>query len=284
MVEVLVVRFVVYALLARLLLCLAVGDVEATTLPAAYLVGALWFVVPLGIILLGRRSLAVHGLTVPHPRVTVDVGLNAFVATLVTTIGYLAIMAFGWSYQEPAGALFLTGLYLVALVLVTRQLARRDPAAEEPAFPRRKHQTNVVVIAGLLAFPVVLGAVLGRFSWLVVSTVVWQFTFSGFGEEVFFRGYTQGRLNAAFGRPYAWRGVQFGPGLFITAALFAVTHVLNPADLYAGHFEFAWWWGTFTFVGGVLFGLLREKTGSVVAPGIVHGLEAVGEALALVVG
>jgi membrane protease YdiL (CAAX protease family) len=38
-------------------------------------------------------------------------------------------------------------------------------------------------------------------------------------------------------------------------------------------------------VGGLFFGVIREKTGSLVAPGIAHGLpDAVGEALMKIFG
>ncbi len=91
----------------------------------------------------------------------------------------------------------------------------------------------------------------------------------------------QSRVNQFFVCPYEWRGIRFGMGLFITAGIFAITHMLNTANIWLGNFNLAWWWGSFTFVGGIILGLLREKTGSVVASGTLHGLEAVGEGLAL---
>lgn len=50
---------------------------------------------------------------------------------------------------------------------------------------------------------------------ILASTVVWQFVFSGFGEEFVFRGYVQSRLNQAFGRPLRLFGIQFGVGLIV---------------------------------------------------------------------
>jgi membrane protease YdiL (CAAX protease family) len=64
--------------------------------------------------------------------------------------------------------------------------------------------------------------------------------------------------------------------------LFGFSHVLNPFDPLNGSFDLAWWWGFWTFFSGIFYGFVREKTGSVVAAGIAHGLpDAVGEAIAL---
>jgi membrane protease YdiL (CAAX protease family) len=120
---------------------------------------------------------------------------------------------------------------------------------------------------------------------VVVSTVVWQFVFSGFGEEFVWRGYVQSRLNQAFGRPMRLFGIQFGPGLIIASLLFGLLHAFNTSDPAVGLSSLAWGWGLWTSVAGLFFGVIREKTGTLLAPGIAHGLpDAAGEALTRVVG
>ncbi len=81
-------------------------------------------------------------------------------------------------------------------------------------------------------------------------------------EEVFYRGYIQSRLNLAF----SWRldllGGRVGVGWVYTSVLFALGHYiisLRPESLA-------------TFVPGLLFGWLRERTGSVVASTAFHAL------------
>lgn len=84
-------------------------------------------------------------------------------------------------------------------------------------------------------------------------------------EEVLYRGYLQSRLNARW-RP-RWRvlGATIGPGLPVAAALFALGHLaVDP-----GPHRLA------VFFPALLFGWLRERTGTVVAPIVVHCLSNV---------
>jgi membrane protease YdiL (CAAX protease family) len=106
-------------------------------------------------------------------------------------------------------------------------------------------------------------------------SVLWLFFGAGFGEEVFFRGYVQSRVNQAFGRPWRLLGVPFGLGLIVSALLFGLIHALNTVDYFQGRFDFAWLWLVTNLCTGLFVGLLREGTGSVLAGAVVHGLEDV---------
>jgi hypothetical protein len=111
----------------------------------------------------------------------------------------------------------------------------------------------------------------------VVSTILFQFFLSGIGEEIVYRGYIQSRLNAAFGRPIEIGGVRFGAGLFITAALFGLAHALSGFNPFVPSFRLDLFYGLVTGIWGLVYGLLRERTGSVLGAGILHGHEAVIE-------
>jgi membrane protease YdiL (CAAX protease family) len=39
-----------------------------------------------------------------------------------------------------------------------------------------------------------------------------------------------------------------------------------------GNWHLTPWWGLWTFFAGLVLGFVREKTGSIVAPTILHGL------------
>ena len=54
--------------------------------------------------------------------------------------------------------------------------------------------------------------------------------------------------------------------LFLSAALFGLLHPLTSTD------GLPWPWGLWTGIGGLLFAYLREKSGSVIASTVAHGL------------
>lgn len=81
-------------------------------------------------------------------------------------------------------------------------------------------------------------------------------------EELFYRGFVQTALaRAAPGRGVGVLGARLGSGFLLTQLLFAAGHlvVLQP-------------WRLGTFFPGLLFGWLRERTGSVAAPVVLHAL------------
>lgn len=81
-------------------------------------------------------------------------------------------------------------------------------------------------------------------------------------EEVFYRGYMQSRINRALPRTLRLFGAGVGFGWLYTALLFALGHFiisLRPESLA-------------TFFPGLLFGWLRERTGSVTTSTFFHAL------------
>jgi membrane protease YdiL (CAAX protease family) len=90
---------------------------------------------------------------------------------------------------------------------------------------------------------------------------------AGLPEELFFRGFVQSRLAARFPNGPRLLGAALVP-IVGAAALFAVTHVVFAANPFSAH-------GLqrlLTFFPGLLFGLLRAKTGNLVAPAVIHAL------------
>ena len=95
----------------------------------------------------------------------------------------------------------------------------------------------------------------------MLQIVVWQLIAVGYGEEFFYRGYMQTRLNLAFG-PSRLRflGVSIGAPFWITALLFTVGHSLVQFQ----------WWQPAIFFPALVFGWLRERTGNILAPALFH--------------
>jgi membrane protease YdiL (CAAX protease family) len=161
------------------------------------------------------------------------------------------------------GEVLLT-ILLVVFLMRERRLVRRVPPV-----------VSLLVLVGLVSLPVILAILFHRGVVNMLLRVLWLFFGAGFGEEVFFRGYIQSRLNQSFGRPWRVLRLQFGVGLVVSSLLFGFIHALNTVDYFRGRFEFAWlWWGT-NFFTGLFFGCLRERTGSVLAGAIIHGVEDV---------
>jgi len=81
-------------------------------------------------------------------------------------------------------------------------------------------------------------------------------------EEVFYRGYMQSRLNEAFPGGVTLFSGRLGVGWLYTTVLFALGHYFIDFRLDT----------LATFFPGLVFGWLRERTGSVVASTIFHAL------------
>ncbi|WP_326535951.1 JDVT-CTERM system glutamic-type intramembrane protease [Pseudorhodoferax sp.] len=89
--------------------------------------------------------------------------------------------------------------------------------------------------------------------------LAWNIVYMGLAEELAFRGVVQGLV--AMRRPGRWCGLSHAN--IATAVLFTLLH--NP------HFDpdlFPWY--LYLFPMGLLLGLVRDKTGSWLAAGIVH--------------
>lgn len=256
-----------------------VVQAEVALLGWSYISGALLILVPVAILLLTGRNFSTYGLTMKGWRHGLGVGMKCYLVRLVPLGALVLMYRLGYGYTDPVASAVIAAGEGVAILLFLRWIGRKP--IDEKTSPR----VDLAVMVGLLLLPVVTGYVLNRLSLKVVSTVAWQFLFSGFGEEIRFRGYYQSRVNEEFGRPWSLMGVAFGPGLLVSSALFALSHAFNTFNPFRGRLEPAWGWALFTFFGGLFFGLIREKTGSVVAPGVAHGLpDAVGEAFAKIFG
>jgi membrane protease YdiL (CAAX protease family) len=64
-------------------------------------------------------------------------------------------------------------------------------------------------------------------------------------------------------------------GLFVSSLLFGLIHALNTVDYFGGRYDLAWLWLAVNLFSGLFFGVLQERTESVLAGSIVHGLDDV---------
>jgi membrane protease YdiL (CAAX protease family) len=78
-------------------------------------------------------------------------------------------------------------------------------------------------------------------------------------EEFFYRGYLQARFKLALGDGPRRFGVPMGRAFFLTQALFAIGHLAEPHP-----------WRLAVFFPALIFGWMRERSGTILAPVITH--------------
>jgi membrane protease YdiL (CAAX protease family) len=106
----------------------------------------------------------------------------------------------------------------------------------------------------------------------IPQTLLFQYLFAACGEELFFRGFIQGSLNAAYGRPWRWGETPLGVGAIATAVLFGSAHLLNSFKPHLGVYALDWMAFAVTLGGGFVLGLARERAGTLVVPILGHAL------------
>ena len=251
---------------------------EKQNLGWSYSLMVLFIGIVVGTILFTRRSWAEFGVSAKNWRTNLDIGFKAYLIRILpavmTTFGPAWL---GLKLNELGKGAFEAPLWVMAVALIIWALNRQKEV--------KSGRANLIATGLFLLFPVGLALAMGKLSWVILSTVVWQFIFSGFGEEFIFRGYFQSRLNQAFGRPVHLFGIQFGVGLVIASLLFGLLHAFNTYDPAVGLSSMAWGSAIASTVAGLFLGVLREKTGSLLAPSIAHGLpDAVGEPMKILFG
>lgn len=217
----------------------------------------LYILVPVIWLGLTRRSLTGHGIALRNFKADAVAAMSCFfpVAIAMATLGFLP-------YTEWGGSLIEVLINLVLLWLVGRTLT----AKPNPNSGLLTVFLAVLMFGGYSAWKNLFpgpGQALANFVYFILV---------GFGEETLFRGYILGRLNQAFGKSYRFYGVSWGAGAILAALTFGFSHIFNGFDPISGQFNPQWAWGLWTIFSGLVFTYIREKTGSIVAPAIVHGL------------
>lgn len=191
-----------------------------------------------------------------HAKVGAIVGGILLPATLLFPVTMLLeLEPKGW-----AGASLLAAGFAVAGALALWAISKHPTVPPELGMSR-----SALVYAGILAAGMAVGVAVHSGAPLLTRTI-YVLLFVALLEELFFRGYLQGRLDDAFGLPYRLFGTSFGPGLLLAAVLFGLFHpIMSPTG---GD----WPWALWTGVVGCVFGFVRARTGAVLASSVAHGL------------
>jgi len=270
----------IYALIQTLIVLSRSIDLvqrEKQALGWSYTVPLICFVIlPAVVIWLTRRNWEEYGVSLKDWRTNLDIGIKAFVV-LIIPHGIGRSGAYFLGLNPPTRDIVIDITWVIAIAVMIWVMNRHKPVASG--------RNNLILIAVLLLLPILIALWVNKLSVVVVSTIVWQFVLSGFGEEFAFRGYFQSRLNQAFGRPMRLLGVQFGAGLIVASLLFGVLHIFNGFDPAIGFASLGWDVFIGNTLAGFFLGIIREKTGTLLAPSIAHGLpDALGEPMMKIFG
>jgi len=219
------------------------------------LITLLWTIPPWAYVVLRRKDRSVYGFDFTRKwRPSVHFGFWGFVVGLIQVPGFVAIGALG-----TPGFFVAYALALVSLVVIFRAM-RRDP-------PDTGLGWKLGTLAALLVLPGFVASLAGRMSAGIVGWQAYYLFGVGFGEEIQARGYAQSRLNEAFGRPWTIGGTRLGPGLLIASLLFGMSHLYQ---LGATKIDVLMMLGA--TLGGLYYGVVRERAGSFLGSAVVHGM------------
>jgi membrane protease YdiL (CAAX protease family) len=189
----------------------------------------------------------------------------ALVAVLVFLLEeFIGAWVMGWEMKNPSSSFSPLGQASVVFthwimpLLAIYLLERRDYRSLGLVIPPKHHWRYAVYAMAAFVLP---AAFVGVDRELLVEFAD-QAIYIGLAEEVFFRGYMQTRLSEWLGR---WKG------LLASAVLFSLAHFVSrvaqqgfayPQRLVQVSLE--------TLIGGLIFGLIYMRSGSVIPVSILH--------------
>jgi len=215
-----VIVFSLTLLLIALVGLSPIGEWERQVTNHFFIEYVVMIAVPLLILLVTRRDLAAYGLSLRNPRYHLNIAATAFVPVVFGILPAAFV-----DYKSWSGALIMAGVQIAVLFAVA-WLLRRKPTMSEKGL-----MVGAILLIGRLNL--IQQATVGN----AISAFVFYFFFLGFGEELLFRGYIQSRLNAAWGRPYQFFGVNWGWGIVIMSLLFGLMHFINLGSLTIGDWQ-----------------------------------------------
>jgi len=259
--------FIVFLVISWAFATTSLAAIQRQYLQWNYFSHVVMIALAIGAIAIGKKDFRSFGFTLKRWRSDLSVAL----IFLISAAGYIPSLI----YPPIAKNGLINTLVIVAATLLALVFVLREKGKNITVEPK-----SMVIILAPLSLSIASALDNAGFG-TIASAVIFQFFFAGFGEEILFRGYIQTRLNEDFGRPWGIKGVNFGPGLLITSALFGVLHLTNPFNPLMGQFQLNLLSGISSFFFGLLFGFVREKTGTVLSASLAHGFVDLGQVVSL---
>jgi membrane protease YdiL (CAAX protease family) len=186
--------------------------------------------------------------------------MAAYDALLTRGYGHIPLQFWpsDWNWEGKAMALVLS--LVVALFLGAKRVGltlKQD----------RKGLKGALILSGALIALFLGLALYFPGQGTDADTLAFQLTMPGLDEELFYRGVLLLMLNEAFARPLRLLGVPMGWGALISSVAFGLAHALGYRD---GAFTFDAMTMLLTGAPALLLVWLREKTGSLLLPVLLH--------------
>lgn len=180
-----------------------------------------------------------------------------------------------WFFHERLWqAMLLEAMWALVFLFATHSIATAGLTFRISAQAWR----DSLIVTGLLLLFVIARGLGLKFTGLGagggdspnLEFLLFQLTMPGIAEELAYRGVIQPGLNSVFGRPWKLFNAYVGWGWIITSVIFWAVHAFRvDAQL-----QLSFYWPTLTMqlLVGFILGWLRERSGSLIPPIIVHNL------------
>lgn len=197
---------------------------------------------------------------------------------LATTVCILAVMLL-YRLHDGVGPLQQIGIMGIPLIFVYLPLFLGRIGkftATEIGFTIVDYKKDFLLTVKVAAVVLPLFVIIHYFFWNLTSgkpfvlhlekslipLVIWNLVGVSFPEEVFFRGYLQTRLAKVMEKRIKLLGTDIGLAVIVTSAVFALAHLIKGFD-----FRYL-----AVFFPSLLFGWVRERTNTILAPSLLHWL------------
>ena len=193
------------------------------------------------------------------------------VTVSLLVVAHILFLARG-TFIGPAISTVIAVLFLYAPIFVLWKRGRRIDFLDRGA---GEYLRSIVTffVAAVIIFPPFF--VLAHFWQVLVfkahwnglthfsnpfTIIIFQLLLIALPEEFYFRGYFQSTMDVICKKRWRILGVNLGWSWIITAAVFAVAHSIVRYQ----------WWHFAIFFPALVFGYLRERTGTITAPVLFH--------------
>src|SRR3990172_2256896 len=164
--------FVLFLVLRVSLRSTSIVQWEKQNLGWTYTVMLLFIGITTLVILLTRRSWSEYGVSSMNWQTNLDLGFKAYLVRIIPVVfGMGGAVWLGLDTNKISGGAFVALFGIIGLAVMVWVLNHHKPV--------KSGRTNILATLLFLLLPIGVALALGKLSLVIVSTVIWQFVFSG---------------------------------------------------------------------------------------------------------